>query len=135
MSRAREGGRTARFIHIMLVLTCLSPAPAAVVFVDGRAAACGDGTTWATAYKYLQDALTAACYSGGTISEIWIAAGTYRLDRDCAHPTGTGNRAATFTLINGVALRGGFAGSEDPATFDLASRDFDANTSVLSGAS
>lgn len=44
-----------------------------VIFVDKDAAEGGDGTSWGTAYRYLQDALQVAT---GT-SEIWIAEGTY----------------------------------------------------------
>lgn len=67
------------------------------------------------------------------ISEIWIAAGTYRPDYDpiaCVH---TGDREATFQLANGVAVYGGFAGNEDPATYTLGDRDFVANETILSG--
>jgi hypothetical protein len=129
-------GLTSRFIlgaTIFIVLAAFGSAQAATVFVDSRVADCGDGQSWATAYKYLQDALTAARNSGGAITEIWVAAGTYQPDRDCTHPTGSLSRTATFQLINDVALRGGFAGNEDPATFDLADRDFQANQTILSG--
>jgi predicted outer membrane repeat protein len=115
------------------VLNGLRSSDAAVVFVNSQAATCGDGQSWATAYRHLQDALTAARNSGGTITQIWVAAGTYKPDRDCANPNGTGDRAATFSLVDGVALRGGFSGDEDPATFDLAARDFEANQTILSG--
>lgn len=47
---------------------------ASVVFVDGAAAAGGDGSSWAAAFDTLQEALAVAT-SG---QEIWIAAGTYR---------------------------------------------------------
>ncbi len=38
-----------------------------------------------------------------------------------------------FTLKNGVAIYGGFAGTEDPATFNLKNRDFENNETILSG--
>lgn len=103
------------------------------IFVNDDAPAGGSGQSWATAYRYLQDALTAASNSGGAVTEIWVAAGTYRPDRSEANPDGTGIRSAAFSLVNGVALRGGFAGHEDPSTFDLASRVFEGNPSILSG--
>lgn len=121
-----------RLASVLVLLAC-GFSTAATSFVDDNAAACGDGQSWPTAYRYLQDALTAARNSGGAITEIWVAAGTYRPDRNCANPTGTGDRTATFQLVNGIALRGGFAGNEDPATFDLSTRDFDANKTTLSG--
>ena len=99
-------------------------------YVDDDAPAGGNGTTWPTAYKYLQDALAAAAASGGTITELRIAKGTYKPDRDSAHPGGTGNRTATFNLVNGVALRGGYAGLNTP---DPDARDITANPTTLSG--
>lgn len=118
---------------IAIVLACSTAGHAATLFVNSAAADCGDGQTWATACKHLQDALAATHVPGSGITEIWVAAGTYRPDRDCAHPTGTGNRTATFQLITGVAIRGGFAGNEDPATFNLGSRDLAAHLTILSG--
>ncbi len=103
------------------------------LFVRSGAASGGDGQSWNAAYPHLQDALDAAEASGGTVSEIWVAAGVYKPDRDNDNPQGTGDREATFQLIDGVAIYGGFAGTEDPATFDLADRDFIANETILSG--
>ena len=36
-------------------------------------------------------------------------------------------------MVNGVAIYGGFAGTEEPATFDLDDRDLTANETILSG--
>ena len=102
------------------------------LYVNGAASAGGDGLSWATAYQYLQDALTTA-RSDPAVIEIWVAAGMYEPDRDAANPGGTGSRAEAFDLIAGVPIRGGFAGSEDPATFDLANRDFVTYATILSG--
>ena len=80
--------------------------------VDASAAACGDGTTWNTAYHFLQDALTEA-RGDETIDEIWVKAGTYYPDQDCANPDGTGLRTSTFLVnFNNVQLLGGFDGTE-----------------------
>ncbi|NJO07962.1 MAG: hypothetical protein HC876_21950, partial [Chloroflexaceae bacterium] len=83
----------------------------------------GDGLTWATAKRNLQTALALA--SAG--AEIWVADGTYYPDE------GTGqtndNRASTFTLKDGVAIYGGFAGTETL----LSERDVAANVAILSG--
>lgn len=115
------------------LLLCSGADAGLTLFVNGDALPGGNGQTWATAFVYLQDALAAARASGSDVTEVWVAAGTYKPDRDAAHPTGTGDRAATFELISGVALRGGFAGTEDPTTFDLSTRDFGANSAILSG--
>jgi hypothetical protein len=84
-----------------------------VIYVDANATGANNGSTWADAYKYLQDALTAA----GSGTEIRVAQGTYRPDEDTTHPSGTNDRNATFQLKNGVAIYGGFpadGGSRDP---------------------
>ena len=93
------------------------------LFVDTDATGANSGATWTDAYRDLQDALAAARRSGGTIREIWVAAGTYRPDRR------TGDRTVSFCLLSGVALYGGFAGGET----HLAQRDIEANETVLSG--
>ena len=73
--------------------------------VDAGAAPGGDGTSWADAYNDLQDAILNAACPCSTVTEIWVAAGTYTPDR------GTGNRRAAFNLLN-FAIYGGFAGNE-----------------------
>lgn len=92
--------------------------------VDASVANCGDGTTWNTAYRYLQDALAYAS-THSEINQIWVRAGTYYPDQDCANPDGTGLRASTFLLdFNNVQLLGGFEGTEtlpedrDPALYE-----------------
>jgi|GEM_PF-1381463 len=74
-----------------------------IVYVDSQATGLGTGGTWANAYATLVSAL-AAVKAGQTID---VAAGTYK-------PTTTASRSATFQLISGVALYGGFAGSSNP---------------------
>ena len=54
--------------------------------------------------------------------EIWVAGGTYK-------PGASGARTATFQLRNGVAVYGGFAGTET----SRAARDWAANPTLLSG--
>ena len=90
----------------------------ATLFVNQAAAGADDGSSWTDAYTDLQSALAIAL--PGT--SVWVAAGTYR-------PTTGTDRAAAFALKNGVALYGGFAGTETA----LESRDWSANTTVLSG--
>jgi hypothetical protein len=95
------------------------------IFVDADASTGGDGTTWGTAYKYLQDALSVA----GDGNDIWVADGTYNPDANSTYPDGAGNRNATFQLKNGVGLYGGFAGGET----SLDERDWQTNETILSG--
>lgn len=100
------------------------------LYVNASAGAGGNGLSWATAYSHLQQALDTALASRGFVPEIWVAAGTYVP----TVPTVPNDmRTATFWLPGGVAVRGGFAGNEDPATFDINDRDFSANETILSG--
>jgi predicted outer membrane repeat protein len=64
-----------------------------------------NGTSWQDAFTTLQPALEAAA----TDDEIWVAEGTYKPK---AQHGGTGDRYKSFQLKNGVALYGGFAGTE-----------------------
>ena len=69
----------------------------------------GDGTSWGTACKDLQTALEFASNSNRNITEIWVAEGIYTPSK----PTQTAEqRSATFSLVNGVSIYGGFTGTE-----------------------
>ena len=109
-------GRTLTAIDI-----ALSPM---VYYVDVDATGNNDGSSWADAYNHLQDALAVAV-SG---DEIWVAQGIYKPDEG-ANQT-LGDRTATFQLINGVAIRGGYAGCGEP---DPNARDIEVYETVLSG--
>jgi hypothetical protein len=65
-----------------------------------------DGSSWQNAYPELQDALVPA-YAG---DEIWVAAGLYHPDDGGGHVQG--DRFASFQLLSGVKLYGGFSGTE-----------------------
>jgi parallel beta-helix repeat protein len=103
------------------------------IYVDANATGANNGTSWEDAYNYLQDALADPNLIGP--AEIWVAEGTYRPDEDSGNPSGTGDRTATFQLINSVAIYGGFPSgggtwaSRDPKTYktilsgDLAGND------------
>jgi parallel beta-helix repeat protein len=98
------------FVVSVVLLAAGGTAAGRIIYVDDDANVGGDGQTWGTAYKYLQDGLSAA--GGG--DEIWVAEGTYRPDCSSANPDGTSDAAATFRLKNGVAIYGGFpAGGGD----------------------
>ena len=92
-----------------------------VIYVNAGATGLRTGTDWANALTELQDALLVAAQSPG-VSEIWVAAGTYR-------STTTGDRTASFRLKNALAIYGGFAGTETARE----QRDTAANPTILSG--
>jgi Tol biopolymer transport system component len=91
---------------------------AAILYVNDDAAGLNTGASWNDAYTDLQSALAAAA----TGDEIWVAAGTYK-------PTATADRSISFNLKDGVALYGGFAGTE--TTRDQ--RNWTTNVTTLSG--
>jgi hypothetical protein len=99
------------------------------LFVDSNALPGGSGLTWYWAYQHLQDALADA-NSNSDVNEIWVAQGIYTPDSNSAEPNGSGDRAATFQLINGVALRGGYAGYGAP---DPNASDIELYETILSG--
>ena len=103
-----------------------------VLYVDNDAPLSGDCGDWCTAYKYLQDALSAA--QAG--NEIRVAEGIYKPDEDEDHPDGTGDRSATFQLSNGVALYGGYRGCPGGSCGsgdDPNERDIETHETILSG--
>ena len=95
-----------------------------IVLVDADAPGANDGSSWANAYNYLQDALTAA--SSGY--EIWVAQGIYKPDQGAT--VTPGYRTASFQLLEGVAVRGGYAGFGQP---DPDARDIDNYKTILNG--
>ncbi len=113
-------------IPTLICLFLVVPCQAGIIYVDADANGANDGTSWGDAYNYLQDALATA--SSG--DEIWLAQGTYTPDSSSANPNGSGQRTATFQLINGVAIRGGYAGFGEP---DPNNRDVELYETVLSG--
>ena len=88
------------------------------LYVKADATGADNGTSWTNAYKSLQSALAEA-YSG---YQIWVAKGTYL-------PSADNDPTISFQLKSGVAVYGGFAGTES----SLSSRNWNTNTVILSG--
>jgi parallel beta-helix repeat protein len=95
-----------------------------IIFVDDDATGANDGSSWADAFNYLQDALSTA-YSG---DEVRVAQGIYKPDQGTGITPG--DREATFQLINGVTIKGGYAGLGQP---DPNARDIELYETILSG--
>ena len=116
-------------IIVVVVIAITSASRAGpILHVDDDASPGGDGLSWESAYRFLQDALAAA--SAGPADQIRVAQGTYAPDRRADAPDGTGEREATFQLLPGIALRGGFAGIGQP---DPDARNIGVFVTVLSG--
>ncbi|GMQ82297.1 MAG: hypothetical protein BMS9Abin05_1743 [Rhodothermia bacterium] len=77
-----------------------------VIFVNKAATGTDDGSSWANAYQYLQDALGAA----NPGDQIWVAEGNYRPDEGSGRVVG--DRSESFGLVSGVRIFGGFSGNE-----------------------
>lgn len=90
------------------------------LYVNENAAVGGDGRTWATATRDLVQALEIAGNESAGIPEIWVAQGTY-VPGDSVF--------ADFDMPDGVALYGGFAGTET----SVVQRNIAAHPTVLSG--
>ncbi len=88
-----------------------------VLYAAPTAQGSGDCSSWANACP-LQTALAQAIAG----DEIWVQAGVH-------YPGAAGNRTATFSLKNGVAIYGGFAGTETARD----QRDWQAHPTILSG--
>ncbi len=93
-----------------------------VIYVDADATGQDDGSSWTNAFCDLQDALARAEYG----DQIWVAEGTYKPTQDVNADLAC---YEAFELKNGVAVYGGFAGSET----SLSQRDYENNVTLLSG--
>lgn len=109
-----------RLLSALFALVLLAPASALaqVFYVDADATGAATGASWPDAFPDVQSALAAA--EPGT--DIWVAEGTY-------FPTDDTDRTATFELASGVALYGGFDGTESSRD----ARDWTAHETILSG--
>ncbi|NOT02633.1 MAG: hypothetical protein HOP29_18665 [Phycisphaerales bacterium] len=90
-----------------------------VLYVKWNAEGAETGLNWKDAYRYLQDGLALAERSNGIVEEIRVAgsaeglpSGTYQPDVSFGYGE-TGDRKASFILLDGVALLGGFLGDPD----------------------
>jgi hypothetical protein len=125
----RANSKTLLIASVLLVGIHCTTAVGWPIYVDANAPPGGDGTSWATAYEYLQDALADA-NSNPDPNDIWVAVGVYTPDTYSAEPNGTGDRFAAFQLISGVGLYGGFPSGGDPNWND---REPNVYETILSG--
>ncbi|MEJ5301500.1 MAG: hypothetical protein WHS38_10980 [Thermodesulforhabdaceae bacterium] len=118
----REGKKPGGVVLAIVSFVCFTFVMAsfsygAVLYAAPEAQGSGDCSSWTNACT-LQTALSGA----GSGDEIWVKAGVH-------YPGAAGNRTATFQLKSGVALYGGFAGTETSRD----QRDWQTNKTILSG--
>jgi parallel beta-helix repeat protein len=102
--------------------------PPNTYYVDHSASGSNNGSSWTNAYTSLQSALDAAV-SG---DEIWVAKGTYYPSQETDGTTDT-PRKFSFQMKQGVAIYGGFAGTES-ATSERTDYSYgETNETTLSG--
>jgi hypothetical protein len=97
-------------IGLFLLIPSLSLAD--TYYVDGDVANSGNGTSWAKAFKTIQEAVDASA----RYDVIWVKMGTYTL-------------SAEITVDKGVYIYGGFDGSETR----LEQRDWKTNVTTVDG--
>jgi len=118
---------------LLLSMIICSPCKGKIIYVDTDAPGANDSSSWTDAYHCLQNALDDASIG----DEIRVANGIYRPDRRVeismrtgVQVTASGDRMATFQLLSGVTIKGGYSGYGER---DPNSRDIDLYESILSG--
>ncbi|QHW00240.1 choice-of-anchor Q domain-containing protein [Spirosoma endbachense] len=88
---------------VLLTVNLIDPPLLAqtIRYVKPTASGSANGSSWANASASLQAIINASA-SG---DQVWVAGGTYK-------PTSTTDRTVSFAMKNGVAIYGGFAGTE-----------------------
>jgi len=95
----------------LFLMTLCSTAFGRIIYVDDTTDGANNGTSWADAFSSLQDALMRAVQG----DEVRVSQGTYKPDETATTPPqvagNTGDKGASFRLIGGMKLRGGYAGT------------------------
>jgi len=104
--------------RMLMCFVLAGAAQAQVRYVDDSATGANNGSSWGNAFVDPHSALAVA----GSGSEVWIAEGVYT-------PSFTGDVTASFIVPAGVAVYGGFAGTET----SISQRIVDAHPTILSG--
>ena len=111
-------------LFTLTIILLTHPVYAGVLYV--KEGGTGSGTSWADAFSDPQEAIELAAIDT-RYSQVWVAGGTYK---PISHPNGgTDDREFHFSLRNGVAMYGGFAGNES----SLSQRNIETNETILSG--
>jgi len=116
-------------VLFLLVAVCTAAA-GEVIYVDSDADGFNIGISWEHAIDSLQDALLLAYFSEKPV-EIRVAQGIYTPDRGIGIMPGV--REASFQLMNGVTIKGGYAANLRGRRGDPDDRDINQYKSILSG--
>jgi parallel beta-helix repeat protein/predicted outer membrane repeat protein len=117
--------KIAAYVLILLIFSNFSMANK-IIYVDDDANGVNDGSSWQNAYIYLQDALTDVKNAEKPI-EIRVAQGIYKPNQGLNPIWG---QMASFSLINGVTIKGGYAGLNEPNPDEISVEFY---KSILSG--
>ena len=114
--------RSGLIVVLLAVALMCQAAAGDTIYVDRMAPGSNDGTSWRNAYHSLQSALAVAAYG----DEIRVGQNNYY------YPTYYigGERTVSFQLVNGVTLRGGYAGFREA---DPNARDIILYATILNG--
>lgn len=100
----------------------LNPDSNNVIYVDTQNRGEKDGSSWENATSELQMAMNLSMTMDPQ-PKIWVKKGTYTYTNN--------NDWSMISILPGVKLYGGFAGTEDASTFNLDDRDFNKNTTFF----
>jgi len=114
-------------VSCLIVATIEQTALTKTIYVDDNANGANDGSSWNNAYNFLHDALAEAKSVQKPV-EIKVAQGVYKPDQGIGQVLYDQN--ATFQLLKGVALKGGFGGTDEMNPDD---RDVKLYETVLGG--
>jgi hypothetical protein len=120
------GLRTALLAGVSGCWLVVGVAGATVLYVDDDAPLGGDGTSWATAFRYLHDAVAAA----EDRDELRVAGGVYRPDLVEGAPTNPQSPDTIWIEQQGLTISGGYAGL---GAINPDGRDIEAYETVITG--
>lgn len=106
--------------------TLFARCTASIVYVSQDGDDDDDGLSWATAFRTVQTALDWA--ASEPVDQIWVAAGTYYPDEGYGQTDD--DQSATFEMVPGVTVYGGFSGGETSLDQRF---DIGGNPTILSG--
>ena len=107
---------------VNITLLCLSVSlQSQTIYIKPNAT--GNGSSWANARGDLRQAMQSAGFG----TQIWVAQGTYSTT-NCTNCS-TSDRQLSFEITDGVAVYGGFKGTET----NLSQRNWESNKTILSG--